>query len=115
MQLLDVSNFDKNESQNSSFRFLLMESKERERSIGGREFQRYGSLLKCSCLSWLLLMTGWTSFLWLLERVGLLLNETKSRISKESGFFNEVIKKQMSLSSSSIAIGKRWSLISLVL
>ena len=49
MQLLDVSNFDKNESQNSSFRFLLMESKERERSISGREFQRYGSLLKYSC------------------------------------------------------------------
>ena len=54
MQLLDVSNFDKNESKNSSFRFPLMESKERERSISGREFQRYGSLLKYSCLSRLL-------------------------------------------------------------
>ena len=104
MQLLDVSNFDKNESRNSSFRFLLMESKERETSISGREFQRYGSLLKYSCLSRLLLMTGWTSFLWLLERVGLLLNEMKSRISKESGFFNEVIKMQMSLSLISLVL-----------
>ena len=49
-------------------------------------------------------MTGWTSFLWLLERVGLLLNETKSRISKESGFFNEVIKMQMSLSLISLVL-----------
>ena len=104
MQLLDVSNFDKNESKNSSFRFLLMESKERETSISGREFQRYCSLLKYSCLSRLLLMTGWTSFLWLLQRVGLLLNETKSRMSKESVFFNKVIKMQMSLSLISLVL-----------